>query len=426
MIGVIKKYAGLFEAKSEVEQSGGIYVLKVRTPDEVLKIIAEIYNKKGTKKQLIKVVDALGRVLYEEIIAEESIPGFNRSTVDGYAVIASDTFGCSESIPAVLTITGEILMGQTARHRLMPGTSVGISTGGDLPEGSDAVVMVEHTESYGEDMVGVLRPAAPGNNIIFKGDDISVGERALKAGTILTAHEIGILSALGYTEVKVCKKPIIGIISTGDELIMPMEKPKRGQIRDVNTPMLIAAMQHFGAQAFNYGIIRDQSEELSEAVCRASNECDAVLISGGASAGLRDMTANVIQSQGEILFHGIAMKPGKPTILGLINSKPVFGLPGHPVAAYFVAQLFVRPLVSGMMGSVSARRTTDAEITEAISSNHGREEYIAVKINNSGTATPIRGKSGLIATLANTDGYICIPRNTEGISAKTQMMITFW
>jgi len=401
-------------------------LLKVKTPDEAVKIIKNILLGRVFQVETVELTAAAGRVLHTDIISGENVPGFDRSTVDGYAVIASDTFGCSESIPAVLNLAGEVLMGESAADRLLPGTCMIVSTGGALSEGADAVVMVEHTEDYGSNMVGIHKPAAPGNNLIFKGDDVSVGDITLKAGTKLTPHDIGILAALGFCEVNVRCKPIVGIISTGDELVETSAVPGVGQVRDVNTPMLLAVSARFGAAVKNYGIIRDDETAVRSAVRAAAGECDIVLISGGSSAGARDLTARIIESEGELLLHGIAMKPGKPTILGVIDKTPIFGLPGHPVAAYLVTELFVRPLIVEFMGAAVKRRTTIAKLSEAISSNHGRAEYIAVRLDDTGIANPIRGKSGLIASLTGVDGYISVPRDCEGLPAGSDVIVTYF
>ena len=399
-------------------------LLKVKTPCEVHKIIDERFTICEFTSEKIKLADALGRVLHNEIISEENVPGFDRSTVDGYAVIASDTFGCSESIPAVLTIAGEVLMGEIAEYPIDTGTCVIVSTGGEIPDRADAVVMVEHTEEYGSGMVGIKKAVAPGNNVIFKGDDVSVGDRVLKAGAELTPCDIGILSALGYSEVNIRQKPVVGVISTGDELVETSCVPQNGQVRDVNTPMLMAAVSRFGAVAKNFGIICDDEKAMRTALRQSIETCNVILISGGSSAGVRDLTARVIESEGKLLFHGIAMKPGKPTILGVIDGKPVFGLPGHPVAAYLVTELYVRPLVAKFMGAIEANRTTTARISEAISSNHGREEYIAVRLDDAGIAYPIKSKSGLITSLVGVDGYISVQRDCEGLSEGTEVFVT--
>jgi len=395
-------------------------LLNVKTPEEVKEIINKSFpseNMPGSfRSETVGAAHALGRVLGEDVVARDNVPGFNRSTVDGYAVLASDTHGSSESIPALLRLAGEVQMGESAGLRLISGACVIVSTGGEVPEGADAVVIHEFTEDYGNSMIGICKPAASGSNIIFYNDDTSKGDIVLSSGKKLSAHDIGILSALGYSEVVVRKKPVAGVISTGDELVPVSDAPKSGQVRDVNTPMLLAALYHYGAEGKDFGIIKDDEEAIRSAMLSAVESCDIVLISGGSSAGLRDMTADIIGSEGELLLHGIAMKPGKPTILGKVGNKPVFGLPGHPVAAYMVTELFIRPLIANIMGATIKNKSATAKLSEAISSNHGREEYIPVKVDNiTATAIPVKGKSGLISGLADIDGYICIPRDCEGL-----------
>jgi molybdopterin molybdotransferase len=404
-------------------------LLSVKTPDEVLSTINEVFHNTKLPGERVSIADACGRTLKEDVTAIEYVPGFNRSMVDGFAVRARDTFGCSDSIPALLRLAGEIHMGEAAQASLEADSCVTVWTGGEVPGGADAVVMLEYTEHYGDDTIGILKPVAPGNNVIFKGDDVSPGQTVLPAGLTLAPHDIGTLSALGVSQVTVSAKPLVGIISTGDELVDYTETPERGQIRDVNTKMLEAVASGAGGKAKSYGIIRDNEADLFSAVQTAVSECDIVLISGGSSVGMKDATARVIETSGTLLLHGIAMKPGKPTILGVIDGKPVFGLPGHPVAAYFVAQLFVRPLVSLLMGSNDKKHTIPAVISEAISSNHGRAEYIGVHLDISGAmvlARPIHSKSGLISSLAGSDGYICIPRDCEGLLKGSAVQVTLW
>ena len=402
-------------------------MLTVKTPDEALQIIRDRYRPQLQKSVRICINDACGRILHADIIAAEYVPGFDRSTVDGYAVISADTFGSSAAIPAMLRVSGEVMMGQPADVDIEPGTCVAVSTGSDLPDGADSVVMLEHTEDYGDGLIGITSPVAPGNNMIFRGDDVSPGDRVLTGGSLLAPHDIGILSALGLDSVDVRRKPLVGVISTGDELVETATVPLRGQIRDVNTPLLMAAVRQLGSEVKSYGIIRDDESALRHALSRAASECDIVLISGGSSAGMRDLTSRVIETLGIILFHGVAMKPGKPTILGDIGGKPVFGLPGHPVAAYFITEIFVGPLIALLTGSRQKQRAVSACTGEAISANHGRAEYIAVMLENEDTIVrPVRGKSGLIASLARTDGYICIPRDLEGLPKGAEVTVTLW
>jgi len=400
-------------------------VLTVKTVDEAAKIIYDRFPPLSSGPENVTLSDARGRVLHADIAAVEYVPGFDRSTVDGYAVAASDTFGCSASNPALLTLSGEVLMGRAADGVLRSGTCYTVYTGGGLPQGSDAAVMLEETEDYGDGAIGVLSPAAPGANVIFKGDDVSPGDIILRRGSMLSSHDIGILAALGICTVEARPKPRVGIISTGDEIVEASTTPGRGQIRDVNTPLLLAALGQYGAEARSYGVVRDDEAALSGALGQAAADCDVVLISGGSSAGMRDLTARVIESAGTLLFHGIAMKPGKPAILGEIGGKPVFGLPGHPAAAYFVTEIFVRPLVARLMGAELKRRCVAAAISEAVSSNHGRAEYIAVVLDGA-AARPVRSKSGLITGLAGTDGYICVPRDAEGLPRGAEVSVTLW
>jgi len=404
-------------------------MLNVKTPEEVIEIIETLLPNFECKSELVDLINACGRVLHFNISSDENVPDFNRSTVDGYAVRASDTFGCSESMPAILNVVDEVMMGESANVAITPGNCAIVSTGGALPETADAVVMVEHSEDYGDGMVGMQKPVAPGNNVVFKGDDVTVGKLVLEAGKILTPHDIGILAALGHDKVAVRVKPVIGVISTGDELVPVSTKPTAGQVRDINTAMLLAVANELGAEALDFGIIKDDEKAICNAVLTAVEKCDICLISGGSSAGARDMTARVIESEGELLLHGIAMKPGKPTILGIVNGKAVFGLPGHPVAAYMVTELFVRPLLEKLTKSHVVRRSTDAQLSEAISSNHGRAEYIAVTLDDNDSkniANPIRGKSGLISSLSGVDGYICVPRDCEGLSKGDVVKVVYF
>jgi molybdopterin molybdotransferase len=256
--------------------------------------------------------------------------------------------------------------------------------------------------------------------VIFRGDDVYPGKSVLTAGRRLTAQDIGALAAMGITNVAAVKKPAVGIISTGDELVPPSEKPADGQMRDVNSAMLAAMMVSFGAEAVQYGIVRDSVPALEGAVDRAISECGMVLISGGSSVGEKDAACRVIASRGELLFHGLAMKPGKPAILGSAEGKPVFGLPGHPAAAYFAAAIFVRAALAALTGEKLRPCGVTARIAENVSANHGRAEYIGVRLTSEGGALiahPIRTKSGLITSLAGSDGYFCIPRDCEGVSA---------
>lgn len=404
-------------------------MLEVITPEEVLRLVEREFGRYRTKQERVTLDRAGGRILAEEIRAGEFVPGFDRSTVDGYAVRARDTFGCSDSLPAILELTGQVQMGRGRPGELHPGACMQVPTGGAVPDGADAMVMVEYSEEYGDGTVGILKPAAPGQNLIFKGDDVKPGQMILPAGHRLEAHDIGALAALGVTRVPVWVRPVVGILSTGDELIPAEECPAEGQIRDVNGPMLAAAVEAWGGTARQGGILKDREDLLTEAVRSMTEECDLLLISGGSSVGTKDATCRVLENLGEILFHGIAMKPGKPTILGRVKGKPVVGLPGHPVAAYFVSHLFVRPLMAGLTGRRLHRYQISAILTQPVPANHGRAQYTGVRLERREdclAAHPVHSKSGLITTLAGSDGYLCVPRDCEGFAAGSQVEITLY
>ena len=400
-------------------------MLEVKTPQEVLELIQKEFKPLGLTEH-VPLAAALGRVLAEPITAQEYVPDFDRSTVDGYACRASDTFGCSDAIPAILNVAGQVLMGEGADFVLSRDSCAYVPTGGAIPKGADCAVMIEYTEDYGDGTVGIMKPGAPGMNLIFRGDDVFPGKEILPAGRVLTAQDVGALAAIGKTSVPVVRRVKVGVISTGDELVQPDEIPGPGQVRDVNSPLLTAMLTQFGAEAVNYGIVVDDEQLLRQRMQRAAQECDAVILSGGSSVGVKDVACRIIEGMGELLLHGIAIKPGKPTILGKAGSKPLIGLPGHPVAACFVAQLFVLPLLGRLMGQKQEDYTVTAELTESLGANHGREQINACHLIREGgklLASPIRSKSGLITQLAGADGYFIISRDCEGLPRGAQVQV---
>lgn len=401
-------------------------MLYVKTPEEVLALIEQEFTPVAGVEQ-VALSSAMGRVLAEDIAATEYVPDFDRSTVDGYALRAKDTFGCTDAIPAILPLQGEVLMGEGAEFTLNPEECVAVPTGGAVPSGADSVVMIEYTEDYGDGTIGISKSAAPGQNMIFRGDDVFPGKVILRKGRVLSSQDIGALAAIGRVQVPVVKKLTVGIISTGDELVPPEVTPGPGQVRDVNSPMLEAMLTAFGVNVINYGIVIDNEALLSDTVTKAVSRCDAVLLSGGSSVGVKDAACRIIESMGKLLLHGIAIKPGKPTILGKAGVKPLVGLPGHPVAAYFITKLFVLPLLGRLTGRTMAEYTVTAKVTESISANHGRAQYQCCRLERRDGqlyAHPIRGKSGLITTLAGADGYFCIDRDCEGVPQFAEIQVT--
>lgn len=402
-------------------------MLTVKTPDEVLSLIEDSFCELENPPELAPLHGAAGRVLAADISAGEYVPDFDRSTVDGYAVRSADTFGCSDSIPAILTLRGSIAMGQGCDITLSPGECCAIPTGGALPKGADCCVMLEYAEEYGDGTVGIAKPGAPGLNVIFRGDDVFPGKKLLPKGHVITSQDIGALAAVGIVSVPVVCRVRVGIISTGDELIPAHCSPKPGQMRDVNQPMLRAMLERFGADCVCFGICADNVQELEKTVRRALSECDAVIISGGSSVGKKDAGARVISAVGELMLHGIAMKPGKPTILGKAGAKPILGLPGHPVAAFFTARTFALPLIARLEGRTMRKYCVAAKLSESVSANHGRAQYNCVKLERRGGelyAVPIRTKSGLITNLAGADGFFCIDRDCEGLPVGADISVT--
>lgn len=400
----------------------GESMLKVVTVENALEIIGREFSEVKLPSETVALSDSLGRILCEDIVSGENIPAFDRSTVDGFALKAKDTFGSSENSPCQLSILGEILMGEKAEGTLCDGECVRISTGGMLPQGADSVVMVEHTDCSFEDFVLIMKAVSPFENVTRKGDDIKENDAALRKGSVITSRQTGILASLGKAEVKVYARPRVGIISTGDEIVPIESESVFGKIRDVNSHILSALMRELGCESKEYGIIPDDYSKIYETTKRAVSENDIVLISGGSSAGVRDMTAGIIKELGELYFHGISMKPGKPTIFGKVQNKAVFGLPGHPAAAYFVALRLVKHLINIMLRRNNSKKNISGVLLQNISSNHGREEIVCVKLTPEGVQ-PVFAKSGIISLLSSSDGYIIIDRNTEGLKKGDKVQV---
>ncbi len=380
---------------------------------------------RSLERETISLAESPGRVLAEDVTSPEQLPPFSRSTMDGFAVRAGDTFGCSESEPALLEIVGEIAMGTSGYDiSLRPGQTCRIWTGGQLAAKSDSVVMVEYSHLLDENTVEIFRPVAPGENVIRAGEDTERGSVVLSRGKKLRPQDVGVLAGLGITEVTVHRRPVVAILSTGDELVLPDQQPGPGQIRDINSTTLAALVEESGCIARQVGIIEDNQESMFTACRDALAGADMVLLSGGSSVGQRDFTLQVLEQldNSELLAHGVAIRPGKPTILASVGNKALFGLPGHVASAMVVFYLFVRPLLrrfSGMntdLGLQSIRVITGEQIPSAI----GREEYVRVQLQpqpegSPPIARPIYGKSGLLTPLVRADGLLVIGRDNEGL-----------
>ncbi|MBQ6163381.1 MAG: molybdopterin molybdenumtransferase MoeA [Clostridia bacterium] len=376
-----------------------------------------------TRTELLPLSELVGRVCAQAPLCGGDIPAFRRSTMDGFAVIAADTFGAGEASPAELRIAGEIRMGEETKISLTRGTCAAIPTGGMMPENADAVIPVEYTETDGCGSCLVYRPVSPYGNVMRAGEDVRGGGALFPRGKRLTPAAVGVLAAAGADRCLVYEKPRVGILSTGNEVVPVTQPLSPGKVHDVNTHLLEALCGIFGCETRLYGIVPDNEDALTGALRSAAEENDLVLLSGGSSAGEKDLTARVIASLGEVLAHGIAMKPGKPTVIGRIREKPVFGLPGNPAACFFVTEIVVRPCIEALVGASLPRRETAAVLAGNLSSNHGREEFVCVSLSDDGSAYPIAGKSGVISLLNAADGYLHIPRDCEGLPAGSAVRV---
>jgi len=377
------------------------------------------------------LLDAAGRLLARDVVSTVDLPGFARSTMDGYAVRAADTFGASDSLPALLAMAGEVHMGEIAQVDLPRHSCVRVATGSMLPAGVDAVVMVELTEELDDTTMAILRPVAPGENVVAADEDVARGEVLLAGGRLLREHDIAALAAVGMLDVEVSVGPRVGIISTGDELVDVDAMPSLGQVRDMNSYALHAAARLAGARPEILGIVRDDYASLAQAMRDALPRVDMLIVSGGSSIGVRDFAREAIDSLGKpgVLVHGVAVKPGKPTIIAVADGIPIFGLPGHPVSCLTVFRLLVEPAIARWMGGKLVRRELSARIGANVASAAGREEYVSVRIvrrNGETWADPIFSKSALISGLASADGTIRIPAGTEGIQKGDAVTVLAW
>lgn len=408
-------------------------LLKVDSLDEVKRKLEKYFLPIEKKQEALDLKSALGRYLAEDVFADINSPSFKRSVVDGYAVKASDTFGVSESIPVFLESVGTVRMGEDPGFALGAGETAYVPTGGMIPHGADAMVMVEHIDLLGENMVSINRPVAPNANLMNIGDDFHQGEKFFSKGHRITKKDIGLLAACGKVEVSVYIKPKLTVISTGDEIVPAKIKPDKCQIRDINSYAISAYAEDIGAEVIDISIVKDDAKIFREATEKALEKSDMVILSGGSSAGNMDFTAEVVKSLGSpgVITHGIAMKPGKPTIIGVFTDreeiKTVIGLPGHPLSAIMVFDVVVGSfLKTHYFGNEDMNRMAYARLTENIHAGEGRATYQLVSLRmgvgkgdkaaKEWLAEPIRGKSGAIAQLSKADGYVEIPAGSEGLN----------
>ncbi len=397
---------------------------KVATPDQVFEVFRS-FSRLGV--ETVPLDMALRRACGADIVSPEDLPPLARSTMDGFAVRAADTFGASDSIPALFDVAGAIVMGRIPGIAIGKNQAAAVPTGGFLPKGADAVVMVEYTSPAGEGAIEVIKPVSPGENVLGKAEDVARGECVIRAGKRLLPQEIGLLAGLGITQVPVYRRPRTEVISTGDEIVPVTDSPPPGRIRDINAHSISALIKEVGGEAEMFGIVPDEPGRIRSALERALSSSDVVVLSGGSSVGDRDHMVHVVSSlPGALVYaHGIAISPGKPTLIASVAGKPVFGLPGHPVSALVVAKVFLVPFLLFLEGEELKRASgagarVRATLGVSVHSAQGREDYVRVKIESDKgliSARPVFGKSGMLSTLVKADGFFVVPIHAEGIPA---------
>lgn len=413
--------------------------LEVISRDEATQRFRQHLDPKPKNRESVPLPESLGRVLAVDVVSEIDVPAFDRSNVDGFAVQAADTAGAMEESPAALLLNSEVLSpGAVPTLEVQPGTATPIATGGMLPRGSDAVVMIEHTEiaaspdagtTEPDSMLRIFHSAASGQAVTFAGTDIARGETVLRFGKLITSREIGVLAALGLTSVEVWKKPRVAIVSTGNEIVAPGEALPTGSVYDSNAAILSAAVEELGCQPISLGTVRDDVDRLRE-IIRSADDCDAIVLSGGTSKGAGDLSYQVVSELTEpgIVVHGVALKPGKPICLAVNAGRPVVVLPGFPTSAVFTFHEFVAPVLREMAGlAPENRQTVEATLPIRINSDRGRTEYFLVSLvrGEAGlSASPMGKGSGSVTTFSLADGFITIGQNIEILDEGSSVSVT--
>lgn len=394
---------------------------RVQTPEE---LYGKLDRFKPLSSEKVDIEDCLHRVLSEEIVSPINLPEFPRSTVDGFALKAKDTFGASERSAAIFQVIGEIPMGQVSDIDVKDGEAVKVATGGMVPKGADAVEMVEYTEWVDSHTLHAFKTLSPLENVIQVGEDVKAGEAVLHKGHLIRPQDIGLMAGIGKSDVRVFLRPKVAVISSGDEIVPLEESLVLGEVRDINRYTIVSMVKETGGIPIFLGIAKDRFNELKEKIELGLKESDMVVITGGSSVGSLDLTAEVLQTfpGTEILGHGVSIRPGKPTLLGDMNGKPFLGLPGHPVSAMVIFHFFGKPILkilSGLSREVILHQIKiKAKASRNIPSVPGREDYVRVKLEEKGGtlwAHPVFGKSGAISNLVQANGLIRIGMNEEGL-----------
>ncbi len=396
-------------------------LLKTLSVTEVREKMAALLQDKKIQVEEVNLLEGLGRILAKSVTSPHDVPEFNRSTVDGYAVKAADTFGANEGIPAMLAKKGEVHMGMYAGVDVGEGECVYVPTGGMMPTGANAMVMVEYVEHLDDSTLLVQQSVSPGANVLRKGEDLEKDREIFGRGHRLRPQDIGLLAGMGFQKVPVFEPLKVAVISTGDELISPEEVLSPGKIIDMNTYSLSAALQEDGFKVIGRAVVKDDMETLRQTLRDYMKRADIILISGGSSMGEYDITKKTIDSMGEpgAVLHGMSLKPGKPTIVGMAEGVLMIGLPGQPVSALVVYHLLMKPLLWKLTGNDTITPIVSGELTVNIPSAPGREHYVMVTLeqeNGRWMVSPQHGKSGMLSMMGRSQGMVRIPVNQEGLS----------
>ncbi|MFC1943284.1 gephyrin-like molybdotransferase Glp [Chloroflexota bacterium] len=393
-------------------------------PFEEAKRIVEINIKPISRVETVNIDDASGRVLAEDVVADLSVPSFDRAAMDGYAVKAEDTFGSGQLKPKTLELVGELHAGDTPSKTVNTGQCIQIATGAMMPDGSDAVMMVEDTETE-NGRIKIFKAVMPKGNVGKMGEDIKKGESVLKKGSLLDAGKIGVLASQGLKQVKVYQQPTVAILPSGEEVVEIGKELRPGQLYDINSHTVASVVKANGGIPLRLGVVGDTREDIRKKVSEALKN-DLVVVSGGSSVGERDLLVGVLEGWGEVLFHGLQVKPGKPTLFAIVEGKPMFGMPGYPTSCLINTYLFLMPVVR-KMAHLPPRRgeTVEARLGQRVSGSVGRKQFLTVKIENGEVLSAFK-ESGAITSIAEADGYIEIAQNIDLLEKGEPVTVTLF
>lgn len=393
--------------------------------DEAIKIASDFAKNYNLDSETITFDDALGRYCFDDIYSKENIPNFNRSRMDGYGLKSNETIGSSESMPSLFNIVGTVSIGEKPNFKIGSEECAYVPTGGEIPEGANSVIMIENTDIIGDSELLCNKSVAANENITMVGEDIKIGDVVLERGTKLTPFHIGVLASLGIENINIFKKPKVAIISTGDEIVPVSKKTLTGtEIRDINTHCLKAQLKEMGCDIISTNLVKDNYDSLKKSILDVIEKADFVIMSGGSSVGERDYMNMLLKELGEVYFHGIRIKPGKPVLFGSINHKAFFGLPGNPVSCSLTCDLIISEFVKALNSNFTLSLKGKLSINTNIHSAPGKDTFQMIDVVD-GKASPILGRSSMISMMAKAKGYIRISENKEGLYKDEEIEVNF-